>query len=298
MRGAYLQLALAMSLVGTNIAVGKIIVKEVPVFLFSEMRFFIASFFLIPLLFCGRQEKIQLQKNGWGFLFLQSFFGVFLFSILMLYGVKFTSATSAGIITSTIPAAIAILSYFLLQEKPSIMQCISVCFAVLGISIISFQGDSMEKDGMLGNILIIGAVISEALFTIYAKKLSGILTPLQMAVGVNSFGIILFFPFAIIEGLTFDFNSINVSMWLIIAYYSITASVLSFILWYCGVEKVNANVAGLFTGFMPIAATFVSVICLKEDFGLVHLVGMVCVLSAIYLGTKGSLNHDIKRGSA
>ena len=287
MRLAYFQLALSMSIVGANVAVGKIIVNELPVFLFSELRFFIALLFLIPIVLGDSKKITPLSKNNLFFLFLQSFFGVFLFSIFILYGVRFTTATSAGIITSTVPAAIALLSFFILGEKPSVRQVFSVGLAVLGISVISFQGVSTEKEGaLLGNLLIIGAVISEALFTIYAKKLSGVLSPLQMAVGVNIMGLFLFLPFAINEALDYSFNSISISMWFLIVYYSVTASVLSFILWYRGVKKVAASIAGLYTGFMPIAATLVSLIFLKENFGLSQLSGMVCVLCAIYLGTK------------
>lgn len=296
MRLAYFQLALSMSIVGANVAVGKIIVNVLPVFLFSEIRFFIALLFLIPLLLEDGKKINPLRKNSLFFLFLQAFFGVFLFSIFMLYGVKFTSATSAGIITSTVPAAIALLSVFILGEKPSGRQLISVGLAVLGISITSFQGFSPEKEGaLLGNLLIIGAVVSEALFTIYAKKLSGILSPLQMAVGVNIIGLFLFFPFAINEAKNYNFNTISLSMWSLIVYYSVTASVLSFILWYCGVKKVAASIAGLYTGFMPIAATLVSLFFLKESLGLNHLSGMVCVLCAIYLGTKGSFSQDTRQ---
>ena len=42
-------------------------------------------------------------------LFAQSFFGNFLFSICMLYGVSLTSAVAAGLVMSTIPAVVAVL---------------------------------------------------------------------------------------------------------------------------------------------------------------------------------------------
>ncbi|MGL5513874.1 MAG: DMT family transporter [Sporomusa sp.] len=287
MKLAYFQLALSMSIVGANVPIGKVIVNELPIFLFSEIRFLIALLFLIPMLLCDNKEIVFVKKTNLLYLFLQAFFGVFLFSIFMLYGVKFTTGTAAGIITSTVPAAIALLSFFILGEKTSRRQISSVGLAVLGISVISFQGSSNGKDNvLLGDLLIIGAVVSEALFTIYAKKLSDVLSPLQMAVGINIIGLLLFSPFAINEALAFNFSKISMSMWLIIVYYSVTASVLSFILWYRGVKNVSASIAGLYTGFMPIVATLVSVIILNEKFGLNHLSGMICVLCAIYFGSK------------
>ena len=107
MKLSYLQLALSMCLVGINIAVGKVISQEIPVFLFANIRFIIGAAFLIPVVFFYRKKIIRIDMKGWLCIFLQSLFGVFLFSIFMLYGVRHTSAVSAGIITSTTPASIA-----------------------------------------------------------------------------------------------------------------------------------------------------------------------------------------------
>ncbi|MGC5327228.1 DMT family transporter [Brevibacillus sp. SYSU BS000544] len=290
MRLAYLQLALSMAFVGINVAVGKVIVHEIPIFLFSEIRFLIALCFLIPMLYYSpKKDKVELQKSDWSYLFLQSFFGVFLFSLLMLYGVRFTSATSAGIITSTVPAVIALLSFFFLREKLSLPQIFSIFLTVVGISIISTQAGpaSLDEENLFwGNLLVLGAVISEALFTIFAKKLSDKLSPIQMAIGVNAIGFVLFLPFAIKEAFTFSFSQPGITLWLLVFYYSITASVLSFVLWYKGVAKVKASVAGLFTGFLPVSATLVGVLLLNESFGWSQTIGMICVLVAIFLGTR------------
>lgn len=134
------------------------------------------------------------------------------------------------------------------------------------------------------------AVISEALFTIFAKRLSGKVTPFQMATGVNAIGFLLFLPFAIVELLHFDLGKVSLSIWLLIVYYAVTASVLSFVLWYFGVGKVRASTAGLFTGVMPISAALVSVLFLGEEFTWSHGVGMALVLASIYVGTKLSIS--------
>ncbi|KQL52528.1 hypothetical protein AN964_02575 [Heyndrickxia shackletonii] len=293
MKLAYLQLALSMAFVGANVAVGKLIVEHVPIFLFSEMRFFIALLFLIPMLVISRPKKVQqLQKRHWGFLFLQSFFGVFLFSVLMLYGVRYTSATAAGIITSTVPAIIAILSFFILKERLSISQAFSICLSIFGIAVITFQAPSLNSESnslLLGNFLVFGAVISEALFTIFAKKLSAILSPIQLSTGVNIIGFLLFLPFAIKEAVTFNFMNLSLSVWFLIIYYALTASILSFVLWYRGVANIKANIAGIFTGFIPITAALVGIVFLKEPFGWNQSIGILSVLGAIYIGTREKL---------
>lgn len=287
MRLAYIQLTLSMCLVGINIAIGKVITQSVPVFLFSDIRFIIALLVLVPMMINQQVTKFKLTGKEWLYLFLQSIFGVFLFSIFMLYGVRHTSAISAGIITSTTPACIALIAFFFLREKLSIIKSISLVLAVSGISLITLHGgdNAVNASGILGNIFILLAVISEALFTILAKPLSTKLTPIQMATAVNSFGFIMFIPFSIREVLTTSLQ-IGPKTWVLIIYYSLTASVISFILWYRGISKVPANIAGLFTVFMPISSAVIGVLFLHEDLTLTRTMGMILAIAAILIGVR------------
>jgi len=288
MKLSYLQLALSMCLVGINIAVGKVISQEIPVFLFANIRFIIGAAFLIPVVFFYRKKIIRIDMKGWLCIFLQSLFGVFLFSIFMLYGVRHTSAVSAGIITSTTPACIALIAFFFLKEKLNIYGTCSVMLAISGIVLISIhpgiQGIG-NTGNIVGNLLIICAVISEALFTIFAKSVSKKLDSLQMAAIVNVFGLLLFLPFSIHSLLTTRVM-ITPYIWLLIIYYSLTASVFSFFLWFRGIVKVPANVAGLFTVFMPVSATLVGIIFLNESFTVSQAMGTLLAIAAIFLGIR------------
>src|SRR5579875_3847323 len=106
-----------MALVGSNVGFGKSIVAVMPVMLFALMRFLIAIVCMAPWYKPSRMQRVT--RGEWTNLFLQAFFGTFGFTLLMLNGVKLTSALAAGIITSTIPATVALLSWLVLREKPS-----------------------------------------------------------------------------------------------------------------------------------------------------------------------------------
>ncbi|MFM1653400.1 DMT family transporter [Brevibacillus sp. B_LB10_24] len=296
---AYLQLALSMAFVGINIAVGKEVVREVPVFLFSEIRFLIALLILGTILTARKEWRCSLRPKNWLSLFWQAFFGVFLFSVCMLYGVKMTTAAAAGIISSTVPACIALLSLFLLKEKLTRNNVAAVCLSVLGVALVTFSKDGSEPGSAhaLGILLVFLAVVAEALFTIYAKKLSGRLTPFQMATGVNAIGFILFLPLALWDLSRFSLAGIHAQTWGLIVYYAVTASVLSFTLWYLGVKKVPAAIAGLFTGMMPISAAISSALFLHEAFTWLHALGMLLVLCAIAAGTRHEKKLQTIRGN-
>lgn len=83
---AFFYLGLSMFIVGSNIGIGKLILQEVLVFLFAAVRFLIASIVLAAGMFRTAVWERFNGATGRG-LFMQSFFGCFLFSVFMLYGV-------------------------------------------------------------------------------------------------------------------------------------------------------------------------------------------------------------------
>ncbi|WP_443111395.1 DMT family transporter, partial [Bacillus sp. AGSP2] len=195
---AYISLGTAMAIVGSSVVVGKLMVERIPVFLSSGLRFLLASVVLLTLLFCIEKGFPALTKKDVLVLLVQSFTGVFLFSICLLYGVQYTTGTESGILTSTTPMVIGILSFFLLREKIEKKTLIGILLAVCGVMAINLFGAG-SQDGtphaLLGNMLIIAAVIGEALFTLMAKLLSPHISALAISTFVSLFGFLFFLPF-------------------------------------------------------------------------------------------------------
>ncbi|RJS54625.1 DMT family transporter [Bacillus subtilis] len=284
--GAYVSLAAAMAIVGSSVVVGKLMVERIPVFLSSGLRFLIASVVLLTLLFCIEKGLPALTKKDVLVLLVQSFTGVFLFSICLLYGVQYTTGTESGILTSTTPMVIGILSFFLLREKIEKKTLIGILLAVCGVMAINLFGAG-SQDGtphaLFGNMLIIAAVIGEALFTLMAKLLSPHISALAISTFVSLFGFLFFLPFALFEASSFDYSVPTVLDWSYVLYYALFVTVLAFYLWYSGVTKVPAGVSGIFTSVLPVSAVILSGVILKEPFEFVHFIGIACVIGGIFV---------------
>ncbi len=100
-----------------SVVVGKVITTTFPVFLAAALRFAIASAILLPLLLKTTHGIPSLGKKDTCVLFLQAFAGNFLFSILLLYGLKLTSAAESGIILGTVPVVIGLISYLVSRAQ-------------------------------------------------------------------------------------------------------------------------------------------------------------------------------------
>ncbi|MGV2287084.1 DMT family transporter [Trinickia sp. YCB016] len=284
-----LLLIAAMLLVGSNVGVGKSIVTFVPVSVLALLRFVVAIAVLWPLF---RPVKMKSVKRGeWLNLFLQAFFGTFMFTLLMLNGVQRTSAVAAGVITSTIPAVVALFSWFFLGEKPNGRALISIALAMTGVVVINFahggsaQGAVSGESSLTGNLMVLGAVCCESFYVILSRRLTQTLAPIDICAYTHLFGLLLMLPLGIGALVSFDYSSVPGNVWALVVWYGLSASIFSFWLWMKGIRHVPGSLAGVFSAVLPIAAAVYGMVFLGERPTLAHGIALACVVAGIALAS-------------
>ncbi len=136
---AYASLAGSMAVVGIYIAFSKVLVLAFPVFLLAWLRFGIAAVAMTPWVRRSAAEA-PLDAHERRLLFVESFFGNFLFSICMLGGMALTSALAAGVIMAALPAVVALFSWRWLKERITPRVALAIALAVAGIGLVSLSG--------------------------------------------------------------------------------------------------------------------------------------------------------------
>lgn len=284
---AYLELTLAMFIAGSSVVISKLLIQTLPVFLASECSLIIALIMLIPLTYISEKKIPKIDRKAILILFFQSITGVFLFRILLFFGLKSTSAIESGLITSASPAMIAILSYFVLKEKLYVNRVIGIVFVVTGILIVNIHNSPglqlNNTNSLHGNALIFLAVICEALFSVLSKKNSYPISPIYRTTIITIFSAFCFIPFSIYDILNFNFSHLNNTTYFSVLYYGIFVSVISYILWFQGISKVPASNAAVFTGIMPISSILLSSIILSEIILPIHIISVIFIIFGIYL---------------
>lgn len=280
----YALLFAGMTLVGIYVALSKPLVEAVPVFLLAWLRFGIAAVAMVPWI-ARRPGEPQLNRSLTGTLFVQSLFGNFLFSILMLSGVALTSALAAGVILATLPAVVALLSWLVLREELSGRVWSAVALAVGGVTVLTLSraGAADDAQSIAGNLLILGCVLCEGIYVILGKRLTAILSAKRISALLNLCGLILMTPFGLYQAIGFDFGALGAPVWALLVFYSLAASVFSTWLWLTGLRQVPANHSGVFTIAMPLAASAVAVAFLGERPGIAHAVALACAVAGILL---------------
>ena len=286
---AFLCLALSMSLVGSYVALSKSLTLIFPVFLLAWLRFGIGGLAMLHWLKKPPQE-MPLATETQRLIFLESLLGNFLFSIFMLYGVSMTSAVSAGVVLSAIPAVVAALSWIFLREQISTQVWGGVILAMAAISLLAFAKTPASADAMphelLGNLLVFAAVVCEASYAVIGKKLTASLGPRRITSLINLWGFALITPLGMYAAQGFDFAAVSNATWLLLLFYSLAASVWTVWLWMTGLKVVDASQAGVFTVMLPITAALVGVLVLGESLSGMQCTAFALALVGVVLATR------------
>lgn len=300
---AYLCLASAMALVGGYVGLSKLLVAVFPVFLLAWMRFGIAAVAMVSWARHAPDEP-ALSARDRKLLFLESFFGNFLFSICMLYGIALTSALAAGVIMAALPAVVALLSRVFLRERIAPRTVAGIACAVGGILLVSLakHDTASAANSILGNVMLMAAVTCEAIYVVVGKKLTGKVSPKRISALINLWGLALVTPLGIWQALRFDFSAVPAVSWWLLVFYAVAASVVTVWLWMTGLKHVPASRAGVFTVLLPVTAAVVGVVFLSERVSAVQAAAFALALLGVVLATwsrsESGSDADSGRGRA
>ena len=200
----------------------------------------------------------------------------------MLTGLNYTDANVAGIITSALPALIAIMSWFILKEKISAQKALCIVFATIGLVIIAYDklNGLTISHSFFGDSLVLLALLPEATYYVLCKLYANRLPLFLTSALLNGINAILLLPVLYI--IHWEPANINMVSWFTLFVIGLSSG-LFYVFWFVGAQHVDGIMASLSTAAMPIATVILAWIILGEDLSLPELAGMGLVLFSIIL---------------
>lgn len=286
-RNGQLLCVVAMVLVGSTVPVSKLIGETMDPFVATALRHAAA----LPVLLMG----LLWQSTAWPklcrqdqlLLLIQAAAGSVGYTVLLIAGVQLASAADASVVTGTLPAVAALLSFLFLGERPSLRTLLSIGLATIGVVLLALATPDASttapfENRFLGMLMILCAVACEAVFILGQRRLKAALTPLQMSIVMSAGGLALCAVPAAVRwpdgGVLGHATAIAG-----VLYYAWVGTVGGFVLWYAGAARTSATGAAVATAFLPLSAFALSAWWLTEPIHRLQWLSMGIVLLAIAL---------------
>jgi drug/metabolite transporter (DMT)-like permease len=271
---------------GTTYISTKMLLKE---FTPTEIMFFRFVLAYLALLLV-KPKRIPYKNPGEELLFAcAGLFGVVLYFTLQNTCLVYTLASNAGVLVSVAPFFTAIFSYFLLKGEP-LHKSFFIGFGVsiIGIILISFNGNFILKLNPLGDILAISCAVAWAGYCILMKKISVLNYDVILCTRkIFFYGIILMIPLLPFFGFHWDLARFTYpSNVFHMLFLGLGASALCFVTWNYAVGVLGAVRTSVYIYFNPIVTVVTSAIILHERITSVAMAGVVLILAGLYLSEQ------------
>lgn len=216
---------------------------------------------------------------------IRLFIGTGILSIVFFNWCYFTAVGSmnlslAVILLYTSPAFVAVLSFLFLKEKITRVKAASVIGTILGCVLIAGVGQSDSASlTAIGIFTGLGAGFGYALYSIFGKFALAKYSPFTVTFYTFLIAALTLFPVTGLwkkgtELLSGDILFYGVGLGLF-------PTVIAFLLYTKGLEKVETSQAAVIATVEPIVATILSVFLYKESFGLIQAIGSLIILLSV-----------------
>ncbi len=286
----YLYCALAMVTVGSTVVASKVIAAGLPPFTATALRFMVALPVFLVLCWLLRARWPRIGRRDAALLVLQAGAGSVGYTVLLISGMSFTSAATAGVLVGTLPIVTAAFAVLGLGERPTMRLLAAIALAALGVLIASgVNWPAAGTDGgagahgagqVLGMALILAAVACESFFILLNKRLRTPIEALPLSTLMCALGLLLAGAASLAIEWPWEI-SMSASALQAVLYYALVPTVLGFVLWYAGAARISGAEAALFTALSPISATLLASTILREPVTIPQLAGIACVLAAV-----------------
>jgi drug/metabolite transporter (DMT)-like permease len=285
----YFKLSLTALFWGGTFIAGRYVAQDLPSFTAAFLRFALAAAVLLLLVRLQEGRLARPSRDLLVPLLLLGLTGVFAYNVLFFTGLRRIEAGRAALIVATCPAVIAAASFLFLGERLPPGRLAGIPLSILGAVVVISQARlrSLLAGGLgLGELCIIGCVLNWAAYSLLGKAVMHRLSPLATVAWSSLAGALALAGPAVVEGLPHHLGHASAANWLAIAYLALFGTVLGFVWFYQGVQRLGPTRAGLFINFVPVSAVLLAFLLLREPVTVSLALGAALVLAGTWLTNR------------
>ena len=244
------------------------------------------------VLFILQQSKliqVKLSKEDILSILPMSLFYPLLFFMFQSFALQYISSSEAGILQALVPIITLILASVFLKEKTTFIQKFFLCLSVAGVIYIFLsKGANLGVEtGILGFMLMLGSVFSNAINNILSKYKGGQYRAIDLTVVVILVGFLVFNSLSLVThflsgNLMSYFEPLGHLSYLIsILYLGILASIVTASLSIYAIVRLGASIVSVFGNLGTVLTIVAGAVFLHEPIYAYHLIGASLIIGGI-----------------
>ena len=278
----------------SNLIVARGGVEFVPPISLAFWRWTFVFLFLLPFTYVSLKKNYKVIIIEYKKLFFLGAMGCGVCGAFPFLAGETTTITNMGIIYTSSPIFIIMISVFFFNEKINLIKIIGLISCLIGVSAIIIKGDInllLSLNFTIGDLWMLAAAIGWALYSIYLFYWKSQLPIFQRFTLVAFFGAISLLPFYIIEEVVFQRTVFSSQFFSWVLFAAISPGIIAFTLYTKAQKSLGASLTGFTLYIFTIYAAIYGFIFFDEKLESFHLLGTVLVFFGVYLAKK---NYETK----
>ena len=278
----------------SNLVVARGGIEYVPPISLAFWRWVFVFLILLPFTYLSLKKNYTIIKKEYQKLFFLGAMGCGVCGAFPFLAGKTTSVANMGIIYTSSPIFIILISGIFFNEKINLMKIIGLISCLVGVFIIIIKGDLnllINLNFTIGDLWMLAAAMGWALYSIYLFYWKTNLPIFQRFTLIAFFGVVSLFPFYITEEIIFERTLFNSDFFIWVIFAAVSPGIIAFTL-YTHVQKtLGASLTGFTLYIFTIYAAIYGFIFFDEKLEPYHYAGTLLVFFGVYLAKK---NYEIK----
>jgi drug/metabolite transporter (DMT)-like permease len=267
--------------------VSKVVLEIIPPFALVTLRLLLGALTLAIVLalrgFPRTTRKQFLEVLGVGFI------GYGISLSLQFLGTKLSTAANGSLVTSATPAFVLVFAALLLREKITVLRLTALLLATLGVvAVIDPRSAQLNPGLFLGNLLLIGAAITWALYSVLVRKATKDLDVLPFSLIAFLGGLPVAVPVGAWELETLGVGEINLGVVGGVLFLGVISTALAMVLWNSAFALIDAGAASLTFFAQPLVGTFLGWLFLGERITPLFLLGGLLIGLGLVISSRAT----------
>jgi len=273
----------------SNLVVARGGVEYVPPISLAFWRWFFVFLILLPFTYQIIFKNIKYLKKEYKKLFFLGIMGCGVCGAFPFMAGTTTPVANMGIIYSSSPIFIILISSYFYKERLSTFQFLGLLLCFTGVVSIITKGDVGLLVGLKftsGDLWMLGAAVGWALYAVFLLNWKSKFSLFPRFTIIAFFGAISLLPFSLIENYFIQSVVFNNDFYFWTIFAAISPGIIAFSL-YAQVQKdLGASITGFTLYLFTVYGAFYGIIIFDEYLESYHYYGVALVFTGMFLVRK------------